>query len=170
MFSNKKSGEKNKLKKRNGETLIELVMTIFIIGTILLLATQDFSNRNIIYDRTLYEIKSELRNMSLKSIYTGQINSMIIGRNEYEVRIGNKVVCRKRLPPKTYLFSEKRKIEYNIRSRTGAPVLGGTLYFFDKKDDKLTKITVMLGSGRVRSYKIDSENEKKQLKNMLGIN
>lgn len=162
----------NKLHKNNrcGYTLIELVVTMSILGIIVFMSMPKYKVKDIQFQYSVEKFKSELRKFSIESAYRGKDYNIRIYKRGYKVVLQNKVVKKIKMPEKIYMLAYTPVIKYTGANNSGAPQQGNSVYVFDSNNKKVSKITIMLGSGRVKSYKLNYENVKPTIKALMKAN
>ncbi len=147
--------------KRKGITIVELIVAISILGIFLSLSVPKLLSRDKLFESTIYQMKSYIRMYSIKSLYSKSKYTINLDGKRFRVYRNFKKIQECNLPSDLFIVSKKEDINFNSVNRYGAPESGMTIYLFDSVTHRLERITIMLGSGRVMSYK-DNYLEKKQ--------
>lgn len=143
------------MKIRKGYTILEMVISITLIAILFLTAIPKFKKAGIEYEEFIFEFKNDLRQIGLESINRPEIYKIIINRGGYRIYRASNEIKSKKCKKNMIILSEDNVIMYSRKARSGAPGKGRSIYVVDKSLKKVERITIMLGSGRVRSY---SEN------------
>lgn len=148
--------------KYKGFSTLELIISVSIISIIFSIIYINISFTSKDFDDAVFILKSDLREYLVKSSNYQSKYKISFEKNGYNVYRKSKLEDKVRFGKDIYLLSSQNGIDYSYTSRNGAPSKGITIYIFDKKYEKLERITMMLGSGRVISYK-DTYKDKKSI-------
>lgn len=143
------------MKLRKGYLMLEIIVSVTIIGIIFLISTPIMKRSSMEFDSLIYEFKSDLRTVSTKSMNSADSYIILMKKNSYSIYKNNKKIKDKKFHSGYYILSSKKRIEYFDTSRLGAPDRGMSIYMFDSKEEELERITIMIGSGRIMSYRED---------------
>lgn len=141
--------------KRRGFSIIELVVAILLVGLIMYFSFPKYSTRGIIYRDTVFSLETNLRKLNISA--ANQISNYLlrIEKEKYCIYKNKNVVSAYNIPKNIYILTTDNMIDFSLITRTGAPTKGKTIYIFDKINKNLSRITIMIGSGRVMTYKDD---------------
>lgn len=143
------------MKIRKGYTILELVISISLIAMLFLISVPKFNKERIEYESFIFELKSDLRQLGLESINRPNIYKMIFNRDGYRIYRSSDEIKSKKCKKGIIILSEEKIILYSRKARSGAPEKGRSIYIIDRNLKKVERITIMLGSGRVKSYSED---------------
>lgn len=141
--------------KRRGYTILELVISITLIGLIFSLSILHFSKNNIEFEKTVFQIKSDMRTVGIRSTNRYSNYKIRFSENGYTIYNGKKKEKEVFFNKNICIYSSFSKAEYRNRLRVGAPDKGFSVYVVDNKIKRAERITVIFGSGRVHSYSRD---------------
>lgn len=141
--------------KRKGYTLLEMVISVSLIGIIVLISIPRFKSRNLEYEEFIFELKSDLRNIGLASNSRRNIYKIVFTSHGYKIYKDSNKIKFRNCKKGVQIFSMENKIIYSRKSRSGSPEKGRSIYVLDNSSKKIERITIMLASGRVKSYSED---------------
>lgn len=148
------------MKIRKGFSTIEMIMAIFVISLIFSLIFVINYSYDSDFDKYSYKIKADLREYIIKSSNDFGKYILLFSGNKYYIYKRNTVIDTVVLPSDIFVLPKDTRIDLLNTSRFGAPSKGNTIYIYNKKTKNLERITIMLGSGRVFSYKDKYEDNK----------
>ncbi|MEG0249922.1 MAG: hypothetical protein RR561_03160 [Peptostreptococcus sp.] len=151
--------------------MVEIIVTLTIIGLIFMIGTPKMKSRNVEFNSLIYEFKSDLRIVGTRSMNRIDSYTILLNKNNYSIYENNKKIKNKKFKSGYFILSAKKRIEYTNTSRLGAPDRGMTIYIFDSKEKELERITIMIGSGRIMSYREDylDDNNKKLIDHLIEV-
>lgn len=140
------------MKNNKGFTLIELIVTLAILGILFFVAVPRLNNDSVYIEKMAREFAMDVRYI--------QMQSMKLSLPEYKIYIypsANDYKVRKNLVvEKTVTFKDKYNIHFSNLSNTigftneGIPTSSGTFTITNTKTSEKKQVTIVLGTGRTK--------------------
>lgn len=144
-------------------TAIELVISISILGIFLLISYPKIHIEKYMIQSEIKMFESIVRENQIISQNMGGTRYVRIYSNSYKIVESGIVIKRYELRQGLKFASIKNNIDFRDYNRKGTPKNGQSIYIYDEKNKLASKITIMLGSGRVRSYDVDYKKNKNEI-------
>ncbi|WP_101773001.1 hypothetical protein [Peptostreptococcus faecalis] len=146
--------------KKNGYLTIELIVAMSIIGLIFILSFPRYNDKEIVFSSEVYRFKSDIRKLNMLVSDREDFYEVFLEDDKYTIFKNDKAITTENLPDNIKILSGESSIVFNNTGRKGAPNKGLSVYFFQRETKRLERITIMLASARVVSYREDYEKNK----------
>ena len=144
---------REKFMKRKGYTILELVVSISLIGLIFIISLPGFYSSDLRYEMFVYTLKSDLRLISVEAMNKPTVYRIIFNNDGYEIYKGKYFERSVKCPKGININTLERRIMYSQKKRSGTPGKSTTIHIKDHMAKKAGRVTIMLGSGRIHSYR-----------------
>jgi prepilin-type N-terminal cleavage/methylation domain-containing protein len=135
------------MEKNKGFTLIELILTMALLGMILGIAVPKIDNSNFYLKAQGKQLCMEIRNVRILRMTEGKGYRILLSDHSYKVLDGRKELKNIILDSKYELLYRNRELMFTYE---GTPCHGGdTIIMRNRMNGKHIKITIVPASGRV---------------------
>lgn len=159
------------IKARKGNMLVEVLVSIVILGIFLTIAYPKPNGDIVNLKKSSEILMSDIRESSYIAQHKRSPNyriSISYSDNCYRIYDGVKLVKKVNMQKGIYIFSNVGTIKFSA-VRSGNISNPCTIYLYAKKIKRVERITISVGSTRVRSYS-ESYEENKEAVDARGIN
>lgn len=139
--------------KRRGYTILELVVSISLIGLIFIISLPKFYSSDLRYEIFVQTLKSDLRLAGAETMNRPEVYRIIFSEEGYSIYRGKNHERSVKYPKGISVFIAENRIMYSQKQRSGAPGRAATIQVKDHLAKKAGRITIMIGSGRIHSYR-----------------
>lgn len=138
--------------KKNGFSIIEVVISMGLISIILLICIPKFDTEKYLFRGDVENFKINVRNYRMEAMDTHKQTQIIFDKTGYVVKIRGRLYKKIYLNKGNYILSKFEGINFHQPGRTGAPSMGCTTFIYNEKNKYLERLTVGVASGRIHSY------------------
>ncbi|MBF8982647.1 prepilin-type N-terminal cleavage/methylation domain-containing protein [Lutibacter sp. B2] len=136
-----------KQNNKKGFTIIELLITVAILGIIASLSIPKIDHTNLHLKTQGRLLCSDLRAMRLASMTEGEGYMLYLRKNYYVINNGLRRIKKVTFVPNYEVLPGKQRIMFNYN---GSPSYGGmTIKIINRKTKKYIEITIVPASGRI---------------------
>ena len=139
--------------KRKGYTILELVVSISLIGLMFMISLPKLYSSDLRYEMFVYTLKSDLRLISSQAMNRPTVYRIFFCEKGYDIYKGKNYERCVECPKGISIFTDEIRIMYSHKKRSGTPGKSTTIYVKDDLAKKAGRVTIMVGSGRIHSYR-----------------